>query len=667
MKEAKGKTSKTPTLAQRKKRAEAQTKAATEYEPQMVSIASTTGSATSGSRRNRAATITRTDRFKNIDDGMIPFQSSISKGKNSGNISIQDVVLLCQKAYYNFAVFRNTIDLMTEFSSSSIILKGGNVKSRKFFKSFFKKIGLLSLTERFFREFFRSGNVFISRFDADIKPNDMIKINSAFGGEAIATMLPVRYCILNPSEIEMEGTVSFSQGNYFKVLSAYELERLRSPRTEEDQQILDSLGADFAKKIKDKKTGTVLIPLDPSKVVAVFYKKQDYEPFAIPMGYPVLDDINWKAELKKMDMAITRTMQQAILLVTMGAEPEKGGVSQRHIDAMRTFFENESVGRVLIADYTTEAKFVLPDISSLLDPKKYEVVDRDIRLGLNNILFGDGGSGEKFSAQMIKVQIFLERLKQAREAFLDDFLIPEMKRVSKDLGFKNIPTPKFEEVSLRDDVEHKKLYTRLMEAGILTPEEGLQAFENGELPTPESSLESQRQFKDSKGEGLYEPIVGGPFSQMEQTKVQGEQKSEQAKQVKLNKPAGRPAGSKAPQTKKNPAPAGASVNFSVSAIAKTLSSASKLEKEVEKFSRKKFGVGGKKLTESQREVIKTLSDLIVANEDLDNWVSSIELYANSPADTNADRVKEIDRLACEHQVDHFLASILYHSSVDAQD
>ena len=53
------------------------------------------------------------------------------------------------------------------------------------------------------------------------------------------------------------------------------------------------------------------------------------------MGYPVLEDINWKQEMKKMDMAVARTMQQAILLVTMGAEPEKGGVNQRNLEAMQ--------------------------------------------------------------------------------------------------------------------------------------------------------------------------------------------------------------------------------------------------------------------------------------------------------------------------------------------
>jgi len=68
------------------------------------------------------------------------------------------------------------------------------------------------------------------------------------------------------------------------------------------------------------------------------------------MGYPVLEDINAKAEMRKMDMAVTRTTQQAILLVTMGTDPDKGGVNQKNLEAMQALFQNESVGRVLIAD-----------------------------------------------------------------------------------------------------------------------------------------------------------------------------------------------------------------------------------------------------------------------------------------------------------------------------
>ena len=72
-------------------------------------------------------------------------------------------------------------------------------------------------------------------------------------------------------------------------------------------------------------------------MLGVFYKKQDYEPFSVPMGYPVLEDINAKYEMKKIDMAIARTMQQAILLVTMGSEPDKGGVNQKNLRSNAKF------------------------------------------------------------------------------------------------------------------------------------------------------------------------------------------------------------------------------------------------------------------------------------------------------------------------------------------
>ena len=52
-----------------------------------------------------------------------------------------------------------------------------------------------------------------------------------------------------------------------------------------------------------------------------------------------------------------------------------------------------------------------------------------IRVGLNNILVGEN---EKFANQSIKVKIFIERLKQAREIFINQFLYPEIKRICKE-------------------------------------------------------------------------------------------------------------------------------------------------------------------------------------------------------------------------------------------
>ena len=77
----------------------------------------------------------------------------------------------------------------------------------------------------------------------------------------------------------------------------------------------------------------------------------------------------------------------------------------------------------------------------------------------------------------------MERLKQGRRVFLENFLMPEIRRVSKEMGFKNYPTAHFEDVDLRDNSVYSRVYSRLIELGVLTPEEGVQAIESGRFPT----------------------------------------------------------------------------------------------------------------------------------------------------------------------------------------
>ena len=600
--------------------------------------------ASTSTRRNKAADIHRTDRFKNISDGVVPFKYTYGVS-NKSNLNIRDTVILCQKAYYNFAIFRNTIDMMTEFSSSGIFLRGGSRKSRDFFDALFEKNNLKSFIDKFFREYYRSGNVFIYRFDGKVAKEDIKKMTQTFGASRNSDIfIPVRYSVLNPADIQIQGGLNFANGVYYKVLSDYELVRLRDPQTEEDQEILNNLPEQTRELIRNSKASTVLMPLSSDQISAVFYKKQDYEPFSVPMGYPVLEDINWKSEMKKMDMAVARTMQQAILLVTMGTEPEKGGVNQKNLASMQTLFQNESVGRVLIADYTTDAKFVIPNIGNLLGPEKYEVVDRDIQIGLQNILVGD----EKFANQAIKTDVFLARLSQAREAFLNEFLIPEIKRVSKLMGFKNYPLPYFNEFSLGSDPTKSRVYSRLMELGILTPEEGINALETDKLPDNEESVESQRRLIDLKEDGLYQPIIGGKGDAS---------------------PTGRPPGTGTPQETKDISPIGEgeqsnAEHYSVSKITDNMILANALVRKVEAGLRKFHKL--KRLNKRQKEVAQGIVEVIISNENPSEWKRVVDEYVKKPVDKNEDRVSEIRDIACRHQVDYYLASILFASKSEEE-
>ena len=114
-----------------------------------------------------------------------------------------------------------------------------------------------------------------------------------------------------------------------------------------------------------------------------------------------------------MDQAIMRTVENVILMITMGTDPDKGGINHNNVRAMQALFQNESVGRVLVSDYTTKADFVIPDINKVIGPQKYEVINKDIKEGLQNIILNE----DKYNGAEIKARVFLDRLKEAREAF----------------------------------------------------------------------------------------------------------------------------------------------------------------------------------------------------------------------------------------------------------
>tara|TARA_B100000287_G_scaffold372371_1_gene370949 strand:+ start:1081 stop:2982 length:1902 start_codon:yes stop_codon:yes gene_type:complete len=623
-----------------------------EIKPMMTSFAAspytTLDNQSTRSRRNVGGQIERTNRFENIDNGLVPYK--YTKGvNNKSSLDVRDVVILCQKAYYNFAVFRNVIDLMTEFSSTNLYFTGGSKKSRDFLDALFKKIDMQSFLDKFFREYYRSGNVFIHRFDTKIQPDDLRKITQTYGGSKLTSLaeeskLPSRYIILNPADIQMGGNISFFSGQYYKILTDYELERIRNPKTEEDKEVYDSLDPETKKSLQGRNVGIISLKLNPDKVTPVFYKKQDYEPFAVPMGYPVLEDINWKSEMKKMDMALTRTTNQAILLITMGSELKDGSlnINQRSIETMQKLFENQSVGKVLVSDYTTEAKFVLPDIAGILDPKKYSVVNQDIQMGLNNILVGE----DKFANTSIKIQVFIERLKQGRDAFINQFLNHEIKRICKSLGFKNYPKANFQEIELKDKTTWNRVVAQLIQYGILTAEEGLEAISSGRLPEPEESLESQKRFRELKDQGFYSPLLGGGGGG-------------------APAPAGRPDGSTSPQTTKKVSPIGentsGSQKFSVDKIKQNLALAEKLEAEIQEKLKLKYD--NKRVTNKIRNLSSELCKIVIANESSDKWLDKAAEYINNPTDTNAEVVQEIQSIAMEHQVDEYLASLLYASKV----
>jgi len=600
------------------------------------SIASCGGDGSSN-RNSFSAQISPLDRYKNINAGILPWEN------RNGMVGMRGILEVCQRAAANVSIVRNVIEISSEFSSSPLHIKTANKTVKEFFTEWFNRIGLYNFTQQFMREYYRSGNVFIYKFNGKMSVEQYGKMTTVFGAKE--NSVPIKYTILNPAQIWLDGGLGYDQ-NWNKVLSKFEVDRLKKQSTPEDKQVFNSLPVNVKQQIMKGGTNEIFIPLMAKNLRYVFYKKQDYEPMAIPMIFPVLNDIEWKLELKKMDMSLSRTIEQVILMITTGEKKDQygGGINPQNLSNLQSMFQNQTLGRVLVADYTTKGEWLIPDIGAILGPEKYRQVESDIREGLQSILTGDG---EKFANAQIKTKVFIERMKEAQKVFLNEFLIPEVKTICQAMNFKNVPEIEFEEIRLDDPNVAARTYLRLAELGILTPEELFTAIESGVMPDAESNLIRQELYKQQRDKGLYLPLLGG---------TQKEDGGD-----------GRPVGTNTKKSSTKISPIGTKASedkFSATKVASLSIMAGKLKDDVITAFKKEFGGKGKKLNEAHLSIAETLTKQIMINEDYSNWGSvDIKSYLNSPKPVNEVTARAIDEIAIKYELNEFDAIIVSKSAM----
>tara|TARA_R110002020_G_scaffold92416_1_gene223749 strand:+ start:308 stop:2305 length:1998 start_codon:yes stop_codon:yes gene_type:complete len=602
------------------------------------------------SRTNRIATNPIAKKYSNIDEGILPLQYS----KNS--VDAREAILLCQKAYFNIATFRSTIDLLSEFADSQIYVEGGTDKSRKFVNAWFKRIRMFDLKAQYFREYYRSGNVFLYRIDGLIPLKNSQKVLEAYGA-SVRKKIPIKYMVINPTDVATKGSLSFSDYQYFKVLTPFEISRLKNPQTEHEIELLNSLPEEVQVQLKSgpisAASENIQMELNPDFLHVIFAKKQDYEPMAIPTGFAVLDDLNRKIELKKIDQAISRSIENVVLLVTMGNEPDKGGVNHKNLAAMQTIFRNQSVGRVLVSDYTTKANFIIPDINKVVGPEKYATLNRDIEEGLQNILIGDS----KYADGKIKMKVFFQRLEEARNLFVNEFLNPEIRRVCKAAGLRAWPEVKFVKNDTLDDENLTKLAIRLMELGVLTPEQGMKVVHTGTFPNPKDMDSAQDKFKDEREKGHYLPLVNSinlydseeeaPQEKPPQ-KGGGDPEPKDAQKI-ISPSGGRPVG----------------VSNSNTFSKKNIVEATKMVDEFELRALRDFALkyGLDELDEEKGELVTRVCESIILAKEADDWDSTLaQVVENLDALTDLDISKKVLEVGANHQLDDLSSAILYHST-----
>lgn len=598
-----------------------------------TAIGAACGGGTDSHRDRMSGGVVPVDRYANINAGMLPWDSI------GGYMNMTRTMILVQKAYANVGIYRNAVESCVEFSNNPIHIKTSNQTVKSFFSEWCARIGLYNFSEQWFREYYCGGNVFAYKFWGKMDSDKYGRMQSAFGAKS--PMIPIRYIILNPAQVCLGSAIS-TNTNYIKILSRYEIEKLKLQETPEDKQVYNSLPDSIKKTIMAGGSfNNVYIPLDKERLLYAFYKKQDYQPFATPMGYPILNDIDWKLELKKIDMSLGRTMEHIILLVTTGETVTQfgGGINPQNVENLKNIFRNQTIGRTLVADHTTKAEWVIPDIAKILGPEKYVQVEKDIAEGLGTMILG--GSAEKFANSMMKAKIFIEKLKEGQRSFLDNFLYPEVKQICEAMGFRDVPELEFEQIDLNDETQKDRVFLRLAELGILTPEEVFTALDSGVFPERDTALQHQKDYKALRDKGMYLPLVGASVQDG------GD---------------GSPGGTGGSKPKTKVSPIGTKSSVSATKVTELTIKGGALKNKIEAALKTRFKV--KKLNSAQEMFIETLAKTIIVNEPDEKWFDSIVGYIKSPKEMNVEGAREVDAIALESDLSSYEAAIVFKSRTE---
>ena len=424
----------------------------------------------------------------------VPGQSFSS----GGSMAVHQQIMASMFYYFTNGTVRNVIDLMTDIASEGLTFYSKNKTVENFFTIWANRINLNEIVEQILLEYYRSGNVGIVRLNSKLEKDQVDQIVKTLGNKTNAQKveIPFKYYVVNPLNIQPRNTLFGNSNSYSMLLPVDMTDLIKNPKTEEEKLFVSNLDSTVKKTAIDKG----ILNLDSDMFYTIFRKKQPYEPLASPFIFSILDDLEYKQALRLMDRSAADSIINALYVVKVG---EKDSVaSQATLEAVGNLLKNGGASNILVWRHDIEIDLITAPVGEILGAEKYTQVDQDILRGLGISSSMAGGKGESFSNSFLNIRVLLERLEDGRNKIIT-WLETETRKIVKELGFKSFPKIRFSQMSLRDEVEEKRIITRLSEIGVITPKTVFDMFQNNELPDFEEEIERMQELKELKKKGLF--------------------------------------------------------------------------------------------------------------------------------------------------------------------
>jgi hypothetical protein len=423
---------------------------------------------------------------------------------------IRNIIGACMMAYKRIGFIKNVIDTMAEFTCQGIKIVHQNPRIQDLCQQWGKKVGLKERSERFCNYLYRTANVIVQRETAIVREKDLDNLRKGLAAEDIQpidTPPPVRkgeipwsYTFINPMSLDILGGDELAQ---FAGVAVYGLtipervyNKIRNPKTPEEKYIVSQIPDLFVNHVRN---GKKIIPLDPNKVQAFFYKKDDWQVWAEPITYGVIDDLILfnkmrLADLSALDGAISHIRLWRLGDLANHIFPTPAAIAR----LAEVLVNNTAVGAIdLIWGPELTLEETSTDVYRFLGSEKYGQTMQNIYDGMGVPYPNQaGGKGKGGMASYLSLRVMIERLKYGRD-ILNSFWEPELIWLQKALGLRIAPQLQYDYMVLSDENAFLRLLIDLIDRDIIAAETVQEAF--GRIPEIEQAIIRSEHRKRASG------------------------------------------------------------------------------------------------------------------------------------------------------------------------
>jgi hypothetical protein len=399
--------------------------------------------------------------------------------------------------------YGTTVDTLTNFAAKGFKNDIDDEDIKLFYDTWNQEIDFQGTVENIFFDFFRVGMVrtfkLVGKFDPKLKPENFesiinkrtqankfettgeLKRLMAYRDVAAAkkvwskSYVPLRYTILNPTLVDLRGSLLFDQQETYLKPEAFKelaelLKKASTKLTQEQKKFISQLPKEFREAVKKNQP----VKLPPELVGACDYRRQDYERYALPRVARTFDDMNYKEELKKADYSTLDGITNYILKVTIGNDNHPV-TEQSQLETIARLFDTSGKSFDMVWNHTLEIeKITFPEISEILGQEKFAQVNDDLdqALGVTRALL-DGKLQTNSAAIGAALKGFGEEVNYARRC-VKRWIDHEYEEVALAMGFARYPQVRFDENALKDEIMMMSVIQGMIDRRILSYETGIE-------------------------------------------------------------------------------------------------------------------------------------------------------------------------------------------------